>query len=183
MKRCATRFREHKSTSPVLQSLLQKVWIFVLAILYCFPDNAFSEHTAESTQIYLGHYSKEGNDETSSRTVENNTYIKLFKDHWIVMLYVPYPYASTVDASAITKVLERAKGQAVSSSYIRGKFGHLSELATAHVEKYGVAEDRIVFECGSLAPCTIKLGEDFLELIRPGVINEHIIKYNHVAEQ
>jgi hypothetical protein len=64
---------------------------------------------------------------------------------------------------------------------MKGKFDLLSEAATIQIERYGYLEDRIVFECGSLAPCTIKMGDGFLELIKPGVINEHIIRYNHVA--
>jgi len=77
------------------------------------------------------------------------------------MLFVPYPYATSVEPSAITRVFE----------------------VTVHIERYGYLEDRLVFECGSLAPCTIKLGEGYMELIKPGVINEHIIRYNHVATE
>ncbi len=66
---------------------------------------------------------------------------------------------------------------------MRGTFGQLTEKATAQVEKYGYVEDKIIYECGSLAPCSIKLYDDYLELIKPGVINEHIIKFNHVVER
>jgi hypothetical protein len=183
MKPRVKQFRRYKNASLAPPCLFQYLWAFALAIIYFFPGSVFSEQTTNSADIFSGHYSREGNDETSSRTTDNNIYIKLFKDHWIAMLYLPYPYAGTVDPSAITKVLEQAKKQATTSSYIRGKFGELSQLATAHIEKYGFIEDRIIFECGSLAPCTIKAGDDFLELIKPGVINEHIIKYNHVTDQ
>jgi hypothetical protein len=66
---------------------------------------------------------------------------------------------------------------------VRGTYGQLTEPATAEVEKYGYMEDRIIYECGSLAPCTIKLYDGYLELIKPGVINEHIIKFNHIVNQ
>ena len=88
-----------------------------------------------------------------------------------------------MNSSAINKVFEEGKKQTSSSAYLRGTFGHLSEPATLHIEKFGYLEDRLVFECGSLAPCTIRLSDDYLELIKPGVINEHIIKYNHVVDQ
>ena len=99
------------------------------------------------------------------------------------MLYVPLPYATSVEPAAINKALEQAKKQTTGSAYIRDKFGQFDELATAQIEKYGYQEDRLIFECGSLAPCTIKLGDGYLELIKPGIINEHIIRYNHVIDQ
>ncbi len=66
------------------------------------------------------------------------------------------------------------------AAYLKGTFGQLSELATVNIERYGYLEDRIVFECGSLAPCTIKLAEGYLDLIKPGIINEHIIRFNYI---
>ncbi len=98
------------------------------------------------------------------------------------MLYVPYPYASTVSPSTITQVFENAKKQTSGSAYLRGTFGQLAENATIQIEKFGYLEDQLVFECGSLSPCTIKLHDDYLELVKPGIINEHIIKYNHIVE-
>ncbi len=99
------------------------------------------------------------------------------------MLYVPYPYATTVSSPAIDRVFEQAKSQTSGSAYLRGTFGQLSEPAPVHFERFGYLEDRLIFECGSLSPCTIRLSQDYLELIKPGVINEHIIKYNHVIDQ
>ncbi|MBT8435003.1 MAG: hypothetical protein KJN95_10085, partial [Gammaproteobacteria bacterium] len=93
----------------------------------------------------------------------------------------PYPYAIEVDVPVITKVFKAARKQASSAAFLRGKYELLSEAATIQIERYGYLQDRIVFECGSLSPCTIKMGDGFLELIKPGVINEHIIRYSHVA--
>ena len=128
-----------------------------------------------------GHYSRDGNNGSPSKTAGNNIYIKFFADRWVGMLFIPYPYATGVDAPVVTQVFEAARKQAGSAALMKGKFGLLSEAATIQIERYGYLEDRIVFECGSLAPCTIKMGDGFLELIKPGVINEHIIRYNHVA--
>jgi hypothetical protein len=132
--------------------------------------------------MYAGHFSREGNNQSPSETTNNNIYIKIYENQWVGLLYVPYPYARTVSAPAITKVFENAKKKTAGSAYLRGTFGQLAENATIQIEKFGYLEDRLVFECGSLSPCTIKLHEDFLELIKPGIINEHIIKYNHVLE-
>ncbi len=162
---------------------LNFVFANVLAISVAFPGFALSQQTTETTNIFSGHFSREGNNESPAKTINSNIYIKLFKDQWIATLFIPYPYASTVKPAAITKTLEQAKSQTTTSAYMRGNFGQLTELATVHVERYGHIEDRIAFECSLLAPCTIKFGDGFLELIKPGVINEHIVRYNHVLDQ
>lgn len=143
-------------------------------------STAYSQQSTLKADTLTGHFSREGNNDTPAQTINNNIYIKLFEDNSIATLYIPYPYAKSVSPDIITNILEEAKRQTSSSAFIRGKFGHLEENATVHVEKFGFFEDQIVYECGSLAPCTIKLHEGYLELIKPGMINEHIIKYHHV---
>ena len=159
------------------------VLLSTLMVIAVLPGVSLSAQQANKMDIFSGHFSMEGNNESPSQTINNNIYIKIFENQWIALLYVPYPYATTVSSSAITRVFEEAKKQTSGSSYLRGTFGQLSEPATIHIEKFGYLEDRLIFECGSLSPCTIRLGDDYLELIKPGVINEHIIKYNHVIDQ
>lgn len=137
---------------------------------------------AAAMDIYAGHFSREGNDQTPAQTNSNNIYIKLFENQWVAMLYVPYPYAQTVKPTTITEVFKNAKNQSSGSAYLRGEFGLLSQKATIQIEKFGYIEDRIIFECGSLSPCTIKLNDGYLDLIKPGMINEHIVKFNHVID-
>jgi len=157
--------------------------LLLLVTITIFSANSLAAQTPDKMDVFSGYFSMEGNNETPSKNINNNIYIKVFKNQWIAMLYIPYPYATTVDSSAINKVFEEAKRQTSGSAYLRGTFGQLSELATLQIEKFGYLEDRLVFECGSLSPCTIRLSDDYLELIKPGVINEHIIKYNHVIDQ
>jgi len=159
------------------------ILLSTLMVIAVFPGASLPAQQSDKMDIYSGHFSMEGNNESPSQTINNNIYIKFFKNQWIATLYIPYPYATTVESSAITRVFEEAKRQTSGSSYLRGTFGQLSERATVHIEKFGYLEDRLVFECGSLSPCTIRLGDNYLELIKPGVINEHIIKYNHVVVQ
>jgi len=154
---------------------------FILTII--FPFAAYSEQLRLGDDIYSGHYAREGNNESPSSAINNNIYIKIFKNQWIALMYVPLPYAETLKPQAITSALQTAKNQTASSAYLRSKFGEFSELATVHIEKFGYLEDRLVFECGSLAPCTIQIKDGYLDLIKPGVINEHIIRYNHVLGQ
>ncbi len=163
--------------------LLNFVFANALIISVALPGVAFSQQAMNTTEIFSGHYSREGNDGSPAKAINSNIYMKLFEDQRIAMLYVPLPYATTVEPAAITKALEHAIKLTTGSAYIRDTFGQLTELATVQIEKYGYLEDRLIFECGSLAPCTIKLGDGFLELIKPGVINEHIIRYNHVIDQ
>ena len=163
--------------------ILKSALLSILVGLAVFPGLILSEQQTNEMDIHAGHFSREGNNASPSRTTKNNIYIKLYKDQWIITLHVPYPSATSVGPEAIEKVFEGIKKQADTRAYVRGTYGQLTEPATAQVEKYGYVEDRIIYECGSLAPCTIKLGDGYLELIKPGVINEHIIKFNHVVNQ
>ena len=162
---------------------VHKILVCLMIISSVFSDKASSVERLDMLENPHGFYAREGNNTSSSGTAGNNIYIKFFQNQWIAMLYVPYPYASSVEPRAINAVFDEAKKQITSSSFIRGKFGHLDEKATLQFERYGYLDDQIVFECGALSPCTIKMSDGYLELIKPGVINEHIIKYNHFAAQ
>lgn len=158
-----------------------KILSFNLLILfYSMSAIGFSAPT-QAMDIYAGHFAREGNNQSPSSTSKNNIYIKIFEKQWVAMLYVPHPYAQTVPSQTITKVFQQARKRATGSAYLRGDFGQLDELATVQIEKFGYLGDLLVFECGALSPCTIKLHDDYIELIKPGIINEHIIKYNHVV--
>jgi len=128
-------------------------------------------------------YAREGNDASPAEVAGNNIYLKFFEDRWVGLLFVPYPYASGVGAGTIQAVFAAARGQTESPSYLRGKFGLLQQRATVQIERYGYLGDRIAFECGALSACTIRLGDGYLELIKPGVINEHIVRYNRVVAE
>jgi hypothetical protein len=161
----------------------KNILLFTLMTIVAFPGIVLSAQHSDTTANLSGYFSRQGNSGSPSKTTRNNIYIKFFKNRWIAILYIPYPYAISVESSAIERVFVEAKKQTTGSSYLRGTFGQLAETATVQIERYGYLEDRIVFECGSLAPCTIRLGEDNLELIKPGVINQHIIRYDHVTTQ
>jgi len=157
--------------------------ICTLLTIAAFPGIVSSAQDSKTAENLSGYYSRQGNNASPSRTTRNNIYIKFYEGRWIVMLYIPYPSATSVESSVIDKVFNEAKKKTSGSAYLRGKFGFLEEPATVHIERYGYLEDRVVFECGSLNPCTIRFIEDNLELIKPGIINEHIIKYDHVGIQ
>ena len=108
--------------------------------------------------------------------------MKFFEGQWVVTLHVPLKDIANKNPDTIAKTLVEAKKQATSPAYIRGTFGQLQEAAIATIEKFGYMENRIIFECNSLSPCSVELKEGYLELIKPGMLNEHIIKYNHIVD-
>ena len=152
-------------------------------LLLCAPLAvcASSADTSGFGESMRGYYAREGNSGSPAQAAGNNIYIRFFAERWLAMLFLPYPYAEKVQPATIAAVFDRARAQTDSSAYLRGRFDLLQENATLQIERYGYLENRIVFECGSLAPCTIRLGEGYLELIKPGVINEHIVRYRHIA--
>ncbi len=160
---------------------VSKTWLLVLLAWALLPTaNLYAQQTGNGENL-SGFYAREGNNGKPAKTVGNNIYIKFFDDRWVGMMFVPYPYAIEVGNPAIDKVFAAAMKQITNAAILRGKYGQLEQAATITIERYGYLQDRIIFECGALSPCTIRLGEGTLDLIKPGVINEHIIKYDHVA--
>ena len=158
----------------------------LLAMLAALPGITYALQATDNKSIFDGYYAREGNNGTPSRTLHHNVYMKLYADEgqqWVAMLHIPLPYASSVDEAVIPNIFENIRKQLSSSSFVRDTFGYLDEKATVQFERFGYMQDKIIFECGSLSPCTIKPADGYLELIKPGMINEHIIKYNHVVPQ
>lgn len=146
---------------------------------------AFSStgEAAEQIDIYSGYYSRAGNDDRAAKTTGNSIYLKFYEDLWVVMLYVPYPYSLTLKPSALNAAFEDAKRQAKSRSYIRSKFGILDEKAVAHVELYSFEEDnKVRFECDGTAPCRVIFDGDSMEMIKAGMLNEHILPFIRIDE-
>jgi len=160
---------------------LKPALLGLVLLLAGLPGHAFAAESASRGESLSGYYSREGNGGSPAQAAGNNIYIRFFPERWLAMLFLPYPYAEQVESSTITEVFDAARAQTSSSAYLRSSFGTLEQKATLQIERYGYLEDRILFECGSLAPCTIRLGDGYLDLIKPGVINEHIIRYRHIA--
>ncbi len=155
--------------------------LVLLLLCLAFPTLAFSAEQGSFSQNLSGFYAREGNDGSPAKAAGNNIYIRFYDDHWLGMMFLPYPYAKSVGDATVSKVFDAARAKTDTSSYLRGTFDQLEEKATVHIERYGYLEDRIIFECGSLAPCTIRMFDGYLELIKPGIINEHIVRYPYVA--
>ena len=166
--------------------LIKLVTVIVLTALTVLPGISYALNATDDTSIFDGYYAREGNNGTPSRTLHHNVYMKLYADkgqQWVAMMHIPLPYASTVDEAIIPDIFKNIRKQINSSAFVRDTFGYLEEKATVQFERFGYMQDKIIFECGSLSPCTIKPADGYLELIKPGMINEHIIRYNHIVAQ
>jgi len=161
---------------------LRKALPGLLLLIALVPlQQAFSADTSTTRESLSGYYTREGNNDSPAQASGNNIYIRFFPQQWVAMMFVPYPYGEQLTPATIHEVFDAARAQTSSSAYLRGTFDLLEEKATLQIERYGYLEDRIIFECGSLAPCTIRFGDGYIELIKPGMITEHIVRYNPVS--
>ena len=165
--------------------LFKVISAVLFTALTVLPGISYALNATDDTSIFDGYYAREGNNGTPSRTLHHNVYMKLYADggqQWVALLHIPLPYASTVDEAVIPDIFKNIRKQINSSAFVRDTFGYLEEKATVQFERFGYMQDKIIFECGSLSPCTIRPADGYLELIKPGMINEHIIKYNHIVD-
>jgi len=162
--------------TPIARVLLLLGVLLLAALL---PGTLYAATGAQG-EILDGHYAPDIVGEKPSQAGGNEIFVKFFPDRWLALMFVPYPYAGRVDAGLVTRAFERARRQTASAAYIKDSFGLLEEKATVQIERYGYYQDRIAFECGALSPCTIRIGDGFLEFAKPGVVSEHVTLYRHV---
>ncbi len=166
--------------------LLNIISAVLFTVLTVIPGISYALNATDDNSIFDGYYAREGNNGSPSRTLHHNVYMKLYTDkgqQWVAVLHIPLPYAATVDEAVIPDIFKNIRKQINSSAFVRDTFGYLEEKATVQFERFGYMQDKIIFECGSLSPCTIKPADGYLELVKPGMLNEHIIKYNHIVAQ
>jgi len=159
------------------------LYVSAFTLLTLFSGNVFSEETSTTLDILTGHFSRESNNQKAAETTNNNIYIKIYPEQWIALLYVPYPYASKVSPDMIDQAFKNVKRVSETGSFTRDTFGALEEPATVHVEKYEMVKGQLQFQCGSINPCAIRFYDDYIELIKSGIINEHIIKFDHITQK
>ncbi len=136
-------------------------------------------NATEQPDIYSGYYSREGNDGIAAKVSGSSLYIKFYPDQWVVMLYVPYPYSLELKPDALKKVF--ASVERKSSAYIRNRFGVLKEEAIAHVERFGMTkENEARFECDGMAPCQVIFDGDTMDMVKAGIVSNHIIRFRRV---
>lgn len=157
-------------------------YLYLFSLLTLHPSITIASENSGNPDFLSGYYARESNNSSAAETTKNNIYIKLYPDQWIAILYVPYPYAKSIDSGTINKVFEKVERKSESGSFTRSTYDLLDEAATVHVEKYNVVEDQFQFRCGSISPCAVRFYKTYLELVKNGIINEHIIKFDHIRE-
>jgi len=178
----ANREDDSGKTGMTLFAARALLLLCVLLLLALLPGTVYAATGAQGENLG-GHYTPDIVGASPSQTGGNEIFVKFYPDRWLALMFVPYPYAERVDAGLITQVFERARQQTDSAAYIKDSFGLLEEKATVQIERYGYYQDRIAFECGALSPCTIRIGDGFLELSKPGVVTEHVVLYRHVGDE
>ena len=164
-------------------NLRNSLYAGIFTLLTIASGNAFSEEISTTLDIYSGHFSRESNNQPAAENTNNNIYIKMYPGEWIALLYVPYPYAPKVTADMVDEVFKNVNRESETGAFTRDTFGVLEEAATVHVEKYEMVKGQLQFQCGSLNPCAVRFYDDFIELVKSGIINEHIIKFNHIVKK
>ena len=83
----------------------------VTAVSVAFPVLAFGAEKGAYNENLSGYYAREGNGGSPAEAAGNNIYIRFFADRWLGMLFLPYPYAESVDKAAIARVFDAARAQ------------------------------------------------------------------------
>lgn len=165
-------------SSVVLKSILATLLITgSWASGVCFAEEPSSNNTQH---IYSGYFSREGNDGKMAQTSGNNHYIKFYPEKRIIRLYIPFPYSKTVKPAAINRAFNTAATMSTGSAYIRGKFGVMDELIVAHLDFYHLVDKQVMYDCGKAKPCRVVFDDSFMTVIKPGIVLEHKIRYEHV---
>ena len=145
---------------------MKLIFAILLTVLSALPASTYALQATDKKNIFDGYYSREGNNGSATRTNHHNIYMKLYTgegQQWVAMLHIPLPYASSVDPAVIPEIFKKIRKKINTSAFIRDDFGYLEEKATVQFERFGYMQDKIIFECGSLAPCTIKPADGYLE--------------------
>lgn len=128
-------------------------------------------------------FARAGNNTEAAKAAGNNIYLGLLPGERIAMLYVPWPYAETVDDNTIARIFRGLAETDDNAAYIRSRFDLLKQKAVVAIEPFHLAQDEVVFECSALAPCRLRLRDGYVEMIRPGIINEHIVRYDPLLSE
>lgn len=166
-------------TSFVARTLLLLCVLLLSALL---PGASYAATGAQG-EILDGYYAPDIVGARPAQTGGNEIFLKFYPERWLGLMFVPFPYAERVDANLVAQAFERARQQTDSAAYIKDSFGLLEEKATVQIERYGYYQDRIAFECGALSPCTIHIGNGFLEFSKPGVVSDRVVLYRHVDSE
>jgi hypothetical protein len=131
---------------------------------------------------YAGFYTREGNNEDMAKASGHNEYIKFYPETRIVRLYIPFPYAKNVTADSVNRTFDAAVKESTGSAYIKSKFGVMDELVVAHLDTFRWIDGQVMYDCDKPKPCRVEFAENFMTVIKPGMVLEHKIRYELVRQ-
>lgn len=164
-----------------MKSIVRKLLI-ALAAISLMPIAGYCSDSPINSDTFDGYFSRYGNDGTPGSTTGKSLYIKLYPDQWVVLLYIPFPYAKSVAPETVHQVFAEVRSLVNGSAFVKNKFGLLDEAATANVEPYLIQNGRALFACGSSGTCAANFIDGNIQIIKQGILGEHIIEYVHVRE-
>ena len=156
-------------------------WLIAL-MLFWVSVSGHSAETGLDSDTFNGYFSRLGNDGTPASTTGKSLYIKYYPDEWVILLYIPFPYSKTVAEQTVHQAFAEVREKYKSNSFVKGKFGGLAESTIADVEPYRMENGRALFACGSGGTCATEFVEGDIQIVKQGILGEHIIKYLHIRE-
>ncbi len=158
------------------------VSLFAAIVSMLFSGAALSAAETKARIVYSGYYSRQGNDGKMAEMSGKSHYVKFYPGNRVIRLYIPYPYSKQLTPSTISKVFKVVNSETTGNAYIRDTFGLLTKPIIAHLDVYRIVDGQVMFDCGSSAPCVIEFTDDAINVIKRGIVKDHVIKYLHVKE-
>jgi hypothetical protein len=164
----------------VNSSPLRGAAVLLFAVLLCGVADSASQTTV--IDIFAGYYSREQNDGELAKASGKSQFIRFYENDRIVILFIPYLYATSVEPATIRQVFERAVRKTPGDAYISDTFGLLDERATVHLDRIRLIDGGYFFDCGAAVPCRIEFTDDGMNVIRRGIVNDTTTEYDLVPD-
>jgi len=162
------------------RSSVRQTAVFAFAMLLCGAANPASQTPA--ADISAGYYSREQNAGELARASGKSQFIRFYEGDRIVTLFIPYPYAATLEPATIRQVFERAVQTTSGDAYLSNTFGLLDERATVHLDRIRLIDGGYFFDCGASVPCRIEFTDAGMHVIRRGIVNDTTTEYDLVPD-
>ena len=156
--------------------------LFAAVVSMLFPGFAFSQQEKGDVIVYSGYFSRQGNNGKMAEISGNSHYVKFYPNNRIIRLFIPYPYSKQVTPEVIRKVFNVVNRETTGSAYIRDTFGLLEKPVVAHLDVIRRVDGQVMFDCGDSTPCTIEFPNDSMQVVKRGVVKDHVIKYEHIED-
>jgi len=156
--------------------------VFAILASLVFSGLVCAEQEKEDVVVYSGYFSRQENDGKMAEMSGKSHYVKFYPGDRVVRLYIPYPYSKQLSTEMISKVFNAVSHKTTGSAYIRDTFGLLDTAVVAHLDDFRRIDGQIQFDCGSSNPCTIEFLDGLIQVVKKGIVKDHIIKYDYVND-